>query len=120
MVSIIAPMTLVRIASTTESLVSAALMEIHVSGSDETGTTIWSSFVEVLSIGLFPLTAVTMIRLAPRRTSPEVRKGRLEIFVNGEWGTVSNDSFNINAANVACRQLRFSGAITHSSAGIEG
>ena len=32
-------------------------------------------------------------------------KGRLEICVRGEWGTVCSDGFNINAARVVCRQL---------------
>ena len=40
-------------------------------------------------------------------------EGRLEICVNGEWGTVCNDGptnrdgFDIDAARIVCRQLEF-------------
>ncbi|XP_025112203.1 deleted in malignant brain tumors 1 protein-like [Pomacea canaliculata] len=34
-------------------------------------------------------------------------RGRLEIRVNGNWGTVCDDYFNNNAAKVVCRQLRY-------------
>ena len=40
-------------------------------------------------------------------------EGRLEICINGLWGTVcndgltGNDGFDIDAARVVCRQLRF-------------
>lgn len=37
------------------------------------------------------------------------RVGRLEIFLRGQWGTVCRDSFDINDARVACRQLGFLG-----------
>jgi len=37
--------------------------------------------------------------------------GRLEIYIDGEWGTVCDDSFGYTDANIACQQLGYSFAI---------
>lgn len=44
-------------------------------------------------------------------TSESFSAGRLEIFINSTWGSICADSFDIAAADVACRQLGYQGAL---------
>ncbi|XP_076845940.1 HHIP-like protein 1 [Brachyhypopomus gauderio] len=45
------------------------------------------------------------VRLVSSDNRPD--RGRVEIFVQGEWGTVCDDLFNSRAAEVVCRQMGF-------------
>ena len=54
------------------------------------------------------------IRLVGGNTPQE---GRVEVCNNNAWGTVCDDTFETNEANVACRQIGFLGTgMDHISA----
>ncbi|XP_062409301.1 HHIP-like protein 1 [Sardina pilchardus] len=47
------------------------------------------------------------VRLVNESGDQAADRGRVEIFVRGEWGTVCDDMFDSNAGAVVCRQLGF-------------
>ena len=61
----------------------------------------------MLNASLFPIAVCQdgRIRLAGGSNQYE---GRVEICQNEQWGTICDDSWNVNAATVVCNQLRYS------------
>ena len=48
--------------------------------------------------------------------SSNTRSGRLEVYLNSQWGTVCDDNFGITEAQVVCQQLGYTGYLDYGTA----
>ena len=65
----------------------------------------------------FFITDPLLVRL---QGSPHVSVGRLEVWRNDVWGSVCNEDFTIETANVVCRQLGYDQALDYTPGGYFG
>ena len=65
---------------------------------------------------IFCTAAKVPIRLVGGAKSTFFHSGRVEVFINGQWGTVCDNSWSSSDARVVCRQLGYTRGIAYGRA----
>lgn len=67
---------------------------------------IYFNFIVFLFLHIFPAYRIRLIT-----ANDDIGGGRIEVYHNGQWGTICEKSWSEQAAKVACRELGFKTAL---------
>ncbi|KXJ07532.1 Deleted in malignant brain tumors 1 protein [Exaiptasia diaphana] len=62
-------------------------------------------------------TGAAPLRLLSKTTSSSSVQGILQIFYNGQWGTICDDHWDMTDTNIACKQLGYDSALSFTHLG---